>query len=67
MDSMKCNEVEHLGLEPTRLFCSRNSVGSAGVDCHSLLQRLFLTQGSNLGLLQSGKILYHLSHQGSPK
>ena len=33
---------------------------------HSLLQGIFLTQGSNLGLLCCRQILYHLSHQGSP-
>ena len=33
---------------------------------HSLLQGIFLTQESNLGLLHCGQILYHLSHQGSP-
>ena len=33
---------------------------------HSLLQGLFLTQGSSLHLLHSRWILYHLSHQGSP-
>ena len=33
---------------------------------HSLLQGIFLTQGSNLGLLHCRQILYHLSHQGSP-
>ena len=27
---------------------------------------IFLTQGSNLGLLDFRQILYHLSHQGSP-
>ena len=32
--------------------------------CHSLLQGIFLTQGSNPGLLHCRKILYHLSHQG---
>ena len=34
---------------------------------HSLLQEIFLTQGSNLGLLHCRQILYHLSHQGSPR
>ena len=29
---------------------------------HSLLQGIFPTQGSNLGLLQCRQILYHLSH-----
>ena len=33
---------------------------------HSLLQEIFPTQGSNLGLLHCRQILYHLSHQGSP-
>ena len=37
-----------------------------GVGCHSLLQGIFPTQGSNLGLLHCRQILYHLSHQGSP-
>ena len=31
--------------------------------CHSLLQGIFLTQGSNPGLLHCRQILYHLSHQ----
>ena len=31
---------------------------------HSFLQEIFLTQGSNLGLLNCRQILYHLSHQG---
>ena len=39
---------------------------STGVGCHFLLQRIFLTQGSNLGLLNCRKVLYHLSQQGSP-
>ena len=30
------------------------------------LQGIFLTQGSNLGLLHCRQILYHLSHRGSP-
>ena len=34
---------------------------------HSLLQEIFLTQGSNPGLLPFRQILYHLSHQGSPR
>ena len=35
------------------------------VGCHSLLQRLFPTQGLNLSLLHCRWILYCLSHQGS--
>ena len=33
----------------------------------SLLQWIFLTQGSNPGLPHCRWILYHLSHQGSPR
>ena len=36
---------------------------NTGVGSHSLLQGIFLTQGSNLGLLKCRQILYHLSHQ----
>ena len=35
--------------------------------CHALLQGIFPTQGSNSGFLHCRQILYHLSHQGSPK
>ena len=36
-----------------------------GVGCHFLLQGMFLTQGSNLGLPHCRQKLYHLRHQGS--
>ena len=53
------------GLGPTRLLCAWNSPGkNAGVGCHCLFQGIFLTQGSNPGLLHCRQ-LYHLSHQGS--
>ena len=39
---------------------------NTGVGSHSLLQRIFLTQGSNPDLLHCRWIPYHLSHQGSP-
>ena len=35
---------------------------NTGVDFHSLLQGIFLTQGSNPDLLLRGQILHHLSH-----
>ena len=35
--------------------------------CPSLLQGIFLTQGSNLGLPPCMQILYHLNHQANPK
>ena len=34
-----------------------------GTDSHFLLQEIFLTQRSNLGLLHCRQILYHLSHK----
>ena len=40
---------------------------NTGVDCHSLLQGIFLTQGSNSGLLHCRWILYHLNHERNPK
>ena len=47
--------------KPTRLLCPWDSPGrTTEVDCHALLQGIFLTQGFNLGLL-------HLLHwQGGP-
>ena len=37
-----------------------------GVGCHSLLQGIFPTQGSNLGLSHCRQNIYHLNHQESP-
>ena len=46
-------------------LCSWNSPGkNTGLGCHSLLQGIFSTQGSNLGLPHCRRILFHLSHQG---
>ena len=54
-------------LQPTRLLCSWNSPGqNTGVGCHSLPQGIFLTQGSNPGILPCRQFLYHLRHQGNP-
>ena len=39
----------------------------SGVDSLSLLQGIFPTQESNPGLSRCREILYHLSHQGSPR
>ena len=39
---------------------------NTGVSCHFLLQGIFPTQGSNLGLPHCRWILYPLSHQESP-
>ena len=40
---------------------------NTGVGCHALLQGNFPTWGSNPGLPHCRWILYHLSHQGSPR
>ena len=56
------------GLQPTRLLCPWDSPGkNTGVGSHFLLQGIFLTQGSNLGLLYCRQILPCLSHQGRPE
>ena len=50
----------------TRLLRPWDFLGkSTGVGCHFLLQKIFLTQGSNPGLLHRRQTLYCLSHQGS--
>ena len=47
-----------------RLLCPWNSLSKkSGVSCHSLLQGIFPTQGSNPGLQHCRQILYHWSHQ----
>ena len=47
------------GLKPSLLLCPWNSPGkSTGVGCHFLLQGIFPTWGSNLGLLHCKQILY---------
>ena len=54
------------GLQPTRLLCPWDSPGNnTGLNCHFLLQGIFLNQVSSPGLLHCRQILYHLSHQGS--
>ena len=57
-------------IQPTRLFCPWASRGkNTRVDCHFLLQGIFLTQGLNLSLLHlwhCRQVLLLLSHQGSP-
>ena len=51
------------GLQHTRLLCPWNSPGkNTGMGCHFLLQGIFPTQGSNLGLLHCRQILYRLSY-----
>ena len=55
------------GLQPTRLLCPWNSPGqNTGVGSRFFLLGIFPTQGLNPGLQHCGRILYLLSHQGSP-
>ena len=51
------------GLGLARLFCPwDSSCKNTGVGCHFFLQGIFLTQGSNPGLLYCRQILCRLSH-----
>uniref|UniRef100_A0AAA9TTJ7 Coactosin-like protein n=1 Tax=Bos taurus TaxID=9913 RepID=A0AAA9TTJ7_BOVIN len=54
-------------VQPTRLLCPWDSPGkNIGVGCRFLLQRTFLTQGSNLYLLHWQVNSLPLHHRGSP-
>ena len=54
-------------LQPHGLYSPWNSPGqNTGVGRGSLIQGIFPTQGSNLGLPHCRQILYQLSHEGSP-
>ena len=60
------NSLGPHGLYPIRLLHPWDFPGkNAGVDCHFLLQGIFLTQESNPGLPHCRQMLYRLSHQGS--
>ena len=55
-------------LRSNGLYSPWNSPGQdTEVGSYSFLQGIFLTQGSNLGLLHYRRILYHLSHQRNLK
>ena len=55
-------------LQPHGLHSPWNSPGpNTGVGSLSLLHGIFLTQGSNPGLPHCRRILYQLSHKGSPR
>ena len=63
-----CTTVRPREVQPTMLLCPWDFPGkNTGVGCRFLLQGIFLTQGLNLGLLHCRRILYCLSHLGSPK
>ena len=59
--------LSHFQLFATQWTNPWNSpVQNTGVGSHSLLQGIFPAWGSNPGLLHCGRVLYQLSHQGSP-
>ena len=65
--SVVSDSLQPHGLQPARLLCAWESPGkNTGVGCHALLQGIFPTPGSNPGLPHCRRILYRLSHQGSP-
>ena len=71
---LKLANIKWRWLSHVRLFVTPwakhpwNSPGqNTGVGSLSLLQGIFPTQGSNPGLPHCRRILYHLSHQGSPR
>ena len=52
LSAQSCLTLQPHGLQPTSLLCPWDSPGkNTGVGCHSLLQGIFLTQGSNPRLL----------------
>ena len=65
--SIPLNSLQLHGLQLDRIFYPWDSPGkNMGVSCHSLLQGIFPTRGSNPGLPHCRQTLYPLSHQGSP-
>ena len=67
-DESESSSVVPNSLRSHGLYSPWNSPGqNSGVGSLSLLQGIFLTQGSNPGLLHCRRILYQLSHKGSPK
>ena len=69
---LSCSVMSN-SLKPTHCSLSGSSVHgdppgkNTGMGRHALLQEIFPTQGSNPGLPHCRRIIYHLSHQGTPK
>ena len=51
---------------PGSSVCGGSPGKNTGVGCHDLLQGIFSTQGSDLGLPHCRWVLYYLSHLGNP-
>ena len=65
-ESESCSVMSN-SLRSWTIYSPWNSPGqNTGVGSLSLLQRIFPTQGWNPGLLHCRRILYQLSHKGSP-
>ena len=65
--SESCSVISD-SLQPHGLYSPWNSLGqNTGVGSLSLLQGIFPTQGLNPGFPRCRRILYQLSHKGSPK
>ena len=68
LDESASSSVVSDSLRPHGLHSPWNSQGqNTGVGSLSLLQGIFLTQGSNAGFPRCRRILYQLSHKGSPR
>jgi len=68
VDSDKLTKWKSLSRVRLFVISPWNSPGqNTGVGSLSLLQRIFLTQGSNSGLLHCRQILYQQSCQGNPR
>ena len=69
--SVMSNSLWPQGMRPLQGSSVHQDLDSPGknirVGCHTLLQGIFPTQGSNTGNLHRWQIVYHLSHQGSPR
>ena len=62
--SVMSNSLQPHEQQPARLLCPWNSLGKNTWLCRcSLLQGIFLTQGSNLGLQHCRRFLYHLKSE----
>ena len=65
--SVMSDSLRPHGLQPATLLCQWDSPSkNTGVSCYVLLQGVFPTQGSNLGLPHGRWILYQMSYKGSP-
>ena len=66
--SLMSDSLQPHGCSPLGSSVHGDSPGqNIGVSCHALLSGILPTEGLNPGLQHCRLILYHLSHQGSPR